>query len=172
MTTYTHKKKEILNRIERLSITDYVRKGVMELERKGYRFNLAHPLEAKRLKELLNDPSNTSFKSIRGIEGFYYWDEQKVDYVRSNLGYEKGPIFYFRCNGCARRVKYLYEYSSCHSPLCRKCCRLGYTYPTKKSRNLSRLLRKPYLSSEDKWALIKWAGITKEDIPENVSVIL
>jgi hypothetical protein len=164
MTTYTHKKKEILERIDRLSITDYVRKGIMEIERKGYRFNLSNPLEAERLKQLLNDPQNTSFKSMRDMQGFYFWHEQKVDYVRSNLGYDKGPIFYFICNSCNQRVKYLYEYNSCCSPICRKCCRLGYKYPTRKLRDISRIIRKPYLSAEDKYWLIKQAGITKEDI--------
>ena len=137
MTLYTHNKKEILERIERISITDYVRKGILELERKGYRFNLGHPLEVERFKELLNDSKNTSFKSLRGINGFYYWDEQEVDSVCSNLGYGKGHVFYFRCNGCGQRVKYLYEYNSCYSPICRKCCRLGYKYPTKKSESFS-----------------------------------
>ena len=164
MTTYTHKKKELLNRIERLDITDYTRNGIMELERKGYRFNLSHPLEAERLKQLLNDPQNTSFKSMRDMQGFYFWHEQKVDFVYSNLGSSKGCVFYFRCNNCNRRVKYLYEYNSCYSPICRKCCRLGYKYPNRKEQGLSRLIRKPYLSSEDKQRLIQLAGITREDI--------
>jgi hypothetical protein len=166
MTTYTHKKQGILERIVPLNITDYVRTGIMELKRKGYCFNFGqHPLEAEKLRELLNDPKNTSFKSMRDMEGFYFWHEQKVDFVHSNLGYSKGPIFYFICNSCHKRVKYLYEYNSCYSPICRKCCRLGYKYPTRKAKDLSRILRKPYLSLEDKHWIIKRAGITREDIP-------
>jgi hypothetical protein len=172
MTTYTHKKTSILERIEPLNITDYVKKGIIELERKwGYRFNFGHPLEADRLKQLLNDPRNTTFKSTRDpADGLYFWHEQNVTFVRSNLGCEKGAIFYFLCNSCHRRVKFLYEYSSCYPPLCRKCCRLGYKYPTRKARDLSRILRKPYLHSEDKHWIIKRAGITKEDIPEDLEL--
>ena len=164
MTVYTHKKTSVLERIVPINITDYIRNGISELERKGYRFNFGHPQETERIKEYLNDPKNTTFKSTRDLQdGFYFWHEQKVDFVRSNLGKSKGAIFYFICNSCHRRVKYLYEYNSCYSPICRKCCRLGYKYPNKKSRDLSRVLRKPYFSSEDKHWIIKRAGITKED---------
>lgn len=167
MTIYTHKKPAILERIEPINITDYVKKGIMELGRKGYCFNFGHPLEAERLKQLLNDPQNTTFKSTRDpSDGLYFWHDQKITFVRSNLGNSKGSIFYFICNSCHRRVKLLYEYSSCYPPLCRKCCRLGYKYPNRKARDLSRILRKPYLHREDKHWIIKRAGITKEDIPE------
>lgn len=165
MTLYTHKNKEILDITDRKNINDYVRRGIFELEKKGYSLNLADPLDAKRMKELLNDSKNTTFKSVRSItDGLYYWHEQNVDFIRSNLGRDRGQIFYFLCNGCNRRVKYLYEYNFCYSPLCRKCCRIGYKYPSGKSKKLSKLLRKPYLSSEDKQAIIKYAGITREDI--------
>jgi hypothetical protein len=169
MTTYTHKKTAILERIVPINITDYIRQGIFELKRKGLCFNFSHPLEAERLKQLLNDPRNTTFKSTRDpADGLYFWHEQNVTFVRSNLGHDKGAIFYFLCNSCHRRVKFLYEYSSCYPPLCRKCCRLGYKYPTRKSQDLSRILRKPYLSSEDKHWIIKRAGITKEDIPTEI----
>jgi hypothetical protein len=165
MTTYTHKKQAVLDRIERKNITDYIRQGIFELRRQGYYFNLNNPQEAVRLKELLDNPLNTSFKSGRDpMDGFYYWHDQKVDFVRSNLGHDRGVLFYFICNSCKHRVKYLYEYSSCYSPICRTCCRLGYKYPVKKLRNLSRLLGKSYLSREEKRAIIRYAGITKEDM--------
>jgi hypothetical protein len=169
MTTYTHKKTAILERIVPININDYIRQGIFELKRKGYCFNLGHPLEAERLKELLNDSKNTTFKSVRDpADGFCYWHEQKVSFIRSNLGNSKGAIFYFICNGCNQRVKFLYEYNYCYSPLCRECCHLGYKYPNRKARDLSRILRKPYLHSEDKHWIIKRAGITKEDIPEDL----
>lgn len=165
MTTYTHKNKGILDRVECKNITDYIKQGIFEMRRKGYYFNLNNPQEAIRLKELLNDPQNTSFKSGRDpMDGFYYWHEQKVDFVHSNLGNDKGSVFYFICNNCNKRVKFLYEYSSLYPPICRKCCRLGYRYPNRKEKDLSRVLRKPYFSQEDKHWIIKRAGITKEDV--------
>lgn len=168
MNTYTHKNKGILERIIPLNITDYIKQGIFELRRKGICFNLSNPLEAGRLMDFINDPQNTSFKSGRDpMDGYYYWHEQKVDFVRSNLGNDKGSIFYFICNNCHKRVKYLYEYNSLYPPLCRKCCQLGYKYPNRKLRDLSRVLRKPYLSSEDRHWIIKRTGITKEDLVNN-----
>ncbi len=167
---YTHHNKEIPQRMERRDITDYIRTGLLHLQQKGYRFNLSHPLEVKRLQELLNDPRNTTFKSAKDVSsGFCYWNEQRVDFIPSNLGKEHGFIFYFLCNSCHRRVKYLYEYNLCYSPLCRTCCRLKYKAPSRKARELSRLIRKPYLSVEAKYMLIKKAGIRKEDIPDDLN---
>ncbi len=157
-------KKRTVDELWRISSTDYVRTGLSELERKGYRFDFRNPLEAKRFRDMLNNPENTRFKSMRDLkEGFYFWDKQEVDFVLSNLGHERGAIFYFRCNRCRRRVKYLYESSPTYTPLCRKCCYLSYYHPTKRGRTLSKIFRKPYFSTEDKRFLIKRAGITIED---------
>jgi hypothetical protein len=129
----------------------------------GRVYDLRHPGEVRNMVEAMNKPENTTYKSRRDFrDGGYFWNEQRVDFVSSNL--KRGHIFYFRCNGCARRVKYLYEYSMLMSPLCRICCRLRYEQPSRKARYLSRLIRKPYLSSEAKYALIKRAGITIQDV--------
>ena len=162
---YSSKHKNRTQEINRrIDITNYFRNALSEIEEKGYRFDFRHPLDVKRLKELMDDKHNTSFKSTKDSQsGFYYWDEQKVNFVPSNLGGEKGFIFYFICNGCCRRVKYLYEYSSCESPVCRICCGLKYETPTRKARTISRLIRKPYLSNEDRHTLIKKAGLTMQD---------
>ncbi len=130
---------------------------------RGRVFDLRHPLEAKNMKEMMDDPKNTTFKSPRDFrDGSYYWHRQEVDYVPSNL--RRGFIFYFICNECGRRVKYLYEYSMLESPICRICCRLSYRQPNRKARAISRLFRRELLSQEAKWALIKKANITAADV--------
>jgi hypothetical protein len=153
----------------RIDITDYIARFIRNIrEKEGRVFDLRHPAEVAYMKEFLDDPKYTTFKSMRDFTtGFYHWDKQKVDYVSSNLGSSRGFIFYFRCNGCYRRVKYLYEYSTLYSPLCHYCCGLKYRIPSRKERGLSRILRKPYLSSEDRYMLAKRAGITLDDIPKN-----
>lgn len=137
---YDHKKKEILNRTQRIDISEYLRTFLLELsnlEAKPVRFNTW--FEAERIKGLLNIPKNTRFKSVMDMRmGFPYWDEQRVDYVPSNLGSKRGYIFYFICNGCEKRVKYLYEYDTLCSPLCRTCCRI--TYKRKTSAGLRKIL--------------------------------
>jgi hypothetical protein len=159
-------KKTAITVLDRKDIVDYVRSFVWHARStQGRVLNARYRAEAENMRELMNDPKNTTYKSIRDFRnGDYFWHHQKVDFVQSNLG--RGYIFYFRCNGCYRRVKYLYEYSLLESPLCRICCNLNYDYkqPNRSMRNISRLLKKPYLSSEGKYMLIKQAGITQEDV--------
>ena len=163
---YSSQEKKLLPVHDRKDATDYVHAFLRHIRQtQGRIFDLRHPGQVKYMVELMNDPKNTAFKSIRDPrDGYYYWNEQRFDYVPSNLGTGRGFIFYFICNACRRRVKYLYEYSSLESPLCRHCCHLKYEQPSRKARALSRALRKPYLSAEAKYALVRRAGITAEDV--------
>lgn len=128
--------------LERIDITDYIRNCVRHM----YKHNAAGKMtirtrsEAEYFKALFNDPRNTTFKSAPDLRDHTpYWNKQLVDYVPSNMG--KGFYFYFICNDCERRVKYLYFYSYLYSPLCRKCLRLPYRQPTRPERRVARYLR-------------------------------
>ncbi len=158
------RKKPAITALERRDITDYVRSFVWHGRRQGRVLTSRHRAEAEIMKMLMNKPENTTYKSFRDHrDGDYYWHHQEVDFVVSNLG--RGCIFYFVCNGCRRRVKYLYEYSTLQSPLCRVCCRLQYPQPSRSARRLSRLIRQPHRSiAEAKSMLIKKLGITVEDV--------
>lgn len=149
---------------ERKDITDFIDTFMYQMHvTRGRVYNRRNPGEVEDMKQTINDPRNTSWKSLRDIQtGEHFWHEQEVDYVRSNL--KRGYIFYFICNGCGRRVKYLYVYTMLDSPLCRHCCRLKYEQPSRNARALSRALRRPYLSSEAKYTLIRRTGITTEDV--------
>lgn len=114
--------------LRRIDITDYVKTFLTDLsKREGKRIWINSDFEAERLKGLLNNPINTTFKSMWDMKtGIPYWNEQRVTACPSNLGKNKGVVFYFLCNGCHKRVKYLYVYEELKSPLCRTCCRLPY----------------------------------------------
>ncbi len=167
MPIYKHRNKAILNRLETIDITEYIGKFIMLHRKDGWCLPPAFGSfqQAEELKILLNEPENTTYKSVRGLDGFYYWDKQLVDFVPSNLGDGRGYLFYFICNCCGGRVKYLYQYSYCDSPLCRTCCHLSYKTPSRRERNLSRLFRKPLISSESRYAIAQYAGITAADLP-------
>jgi len=130
------------------------------------RKKVADMQEAMFIRSQMNNPENTKFKSVRGLDGRPFWYEQKVDFVKSNLRGEKGVIFYFLCNACRRRAKYLYFFAFTQEPLCRICCNITYTQPNRRQRLFSRLFNKQDLSTETKHMLIKKANITKEDIPD------
>ena len=168
MTTYLHKDTDFIERMERINITDYVQTFLMGLKKKyGTVLKISYLDGAEHFKKILNAPENKVCSPLESLNGFYYWNGQKVDILPSNLGYKKGYIFYFICTSCDQRVKYIFKYKTYDLPMCRTCCGLKYVPQSRRqTRNLSRLIRKSYLSSEAKWAIIKYAGITREDIPD------
>ncbi len=170
MTTYRRRIEEqadrdFMERVERLDITDYVQTFLLAFRKKnGIAIKMNYQGGAEYLKSLLNAPENKICPTLESLNGFFYWNTQKVNFVPSNL--RRGYLFYFVCVYCDRRVKYLYRYRMYEQPACRMCCKLGYvpTQSKRLTRNLSRLIHKPYLHSEDKYQLAKWAGITSEDL--------
>lgn len=80
--------------------------------------------------------------NLRDVSGELCWKDQVVEYIPSNLGRNNGIIYYFICNDCDRRVKYLYFQNYLNAPLCRKCCGLPYRQPTRPERKISRYLRR------------------------------
>lgn len=167
MTMYRHQDKDFMERAERLDITDYVQTFMLNFkQKKGVLLKINYFDGADYLKQLLNSPENKICSPLESINEFFYWSPQKVDFIPSNLGKNKGYVFYFICIYCETRVKYLYKYRTYESPMCRTCCKLGYVPPSRRARNISRLIRKPYLSSEAKYLIVKYAGITKKDVPE------
>lgn len=157
--------------VERISIIEYLRSFLGELsDLERCKVNLKTEAGALRIKGLMNIPENTIFKSMNDLRsGQPYWNEQKVDYVPSNLGRARGFTFYFICNSCQKRVKCLYFLSSLEAPLCRVCSRLQYNQPRRKERMLSHLIRKNYLSTESKYMIMKKLGINKDDIDNYLS---
>lgn len=166
----TNKKKLIVDE-ERITIAEYMRAFLDELARKeSRRAEINSRFQAERIKGLMNMPENTAFKSINGIRSDYpYWHEQEVDFVPSNLGKDKGFIFYFICNSCGKRRKDLYFPSMINEPLCRICCRLQYKQAGRKERRLSRAFNKDYLSSEYKYMVMKTMKVNESDIENYLS---
>lgn len=157
--------------VDRVYVNDYLRTFLRELSELEHRkIDLVTKGGALRIKELMNIPQNTTFKSLNDFRsGQPYWDEQEVDCIPSNLGKNRGFIFYFICNRCRRKVKYLYFLSSLDAPLCRLCCRLQYNQPGRRTRMLSSLVNRKYLSTEAKYMIMKKLGINKGDIDNYLS---
>jgi len=126
--------------IERIDIYDYLRTFLRELSNKEEKqTEIKTELDALRVRDLMNIPANTTFKSLEDIRNEQpYWKHQKVDCIPSNLGRSRGYLFYFICNSCGRRVKFLYFHTYLESPMCRKCYRLPYTKSPYNQRKLSR----------------------------------
>ena len=123
---YKHKDKWLLQHLERFDVTPFMKTCLYDVPKyKDKRFfKVTEECEADEIRKFVSDPKNTTFKSIRDIlTGLPHWNRQDVTYVPSNI---KGYIFYFVCNECGRRAKYLYRFSMTASPLCRRCMCLDY----------------------------------------------
>ena len=86
--------------------------------------------------------SNVGLHNLTDVTGELCWKGQCVEYVPSNLGRNRGIIWYFICKDCLRRVKHLYFDNYLRAPLCRRCCSIPYCQPTRPERRISRYLRR------------------------------
>lgn len=152
-------KRLLVRDIKGFGIKTYIQMFLEEVDseaiKNGLKMMKIKTLErANYIKELLNTP-NTKFETPFILyKQHYEWPE--VDFIPSNLG--KGFIFYFICNGCGRKVKYLYEPRENSQYLCRICHGLHYKQPDRRIRRISRLTHKPYLSNDDRKKIMKIAG--------------
>ncbi len=124
---YKYKDKWLLQNLERFDITRYMKACLCDVPKyKDKRFfKVTEDCEAEEIEVFVSDPKNTTFKSVKDIlTGLPHWYGQNVTYTPSNLG--KGFIFYFICNECRRRVKYLYRFNMTEAPVCRTCSGLDY----------------------------------------------
>lgn len=136
---YKSPKKPSLQVTDHVTITDFVREFLHLLAKcEGGPIKLNNEIDITRVRALINDPAFTTFKSPMRLDANCpYWNEQEIVTMPSNLGPEKGCLFYFVCNRCGRRTKFLFFYSILESPICRQCCRLPYkqmSYATRKAR--------------------------------------
>ena len=108
---YPHQdQKQFIDEIKRIDISLYISAFIVNVRKmEGRVFDLRHFNDVRYMKELLNTPKYNTFKSTKDTDGVYYWSSQKIDFIPSNLGQDRGYVFYFICNWCGRRAKYLYE---------------------------------------------------------------
>lgn len=126
--------------MQRVDITDYLREFLIHLAKHdGRRVEIRSEDDARRVLGFINVPENTRYKSI-GNGDAPIWNQQKIVCIASNL--QNGYLFYFICNGCGGRVKYLYQYYLLEPPLCRRCLRIPYPsmqYAERKRRRISNM---------------------------------
>lgn len=95
------------------------------------------------IKELISEIESGSTFNLKQEKGdnIEYTEPNNVrlTYTKSNLG--KGFVFWFICNTCRKRVKFLYFPPNSQVLACRKCHRLAYDKQneSKRFRSLYRL---------------------------------
>lgn len=142
-------KRPIIENSQRISATVFVRNFYLELIRKvpaGKRdkHGLTKEEFVKDLIKKVESESTINLKQeVNGKIEFTEQNKVKMTYTRSNLG--KGFIFWFICEVCGRKVRYLYIPPNSQVSACRACHRLAYDCQNdnKRSRGLNRLLNNP-----------------------------
>jgi len=81
---------------------------------------VGHKQEAEWILSIINEYQPARYMSLLDIET---GEKQQFTYIASNL---RGYIFYFLCNGCDKKVKYLYRPERRWRFLCRSCHKLSY----------------------------------------------
>jgi hypothetical protein len=81
--------------------------------------------EAEMILDIINRPRlSRTYTALLNIQAPHDYLQQ-MNFVKSNLC--DGYIFYFICNGCGNRVKYLYQLPNAWLFRCRSCQRLRYS---------------------------------------------
>lgn len=147
-----------------IKAADYIRAFVWEARcTKGRILRARNRVEAEDMKNYINDSRNATGKPLRDLKhDICYWHKQEVDFTPSNLG--KGFVWHFTCGGCNRRARHLYEYDPAETSLCRECCKIPYSQPTRKERKISKMIRMPYYTPDMKRRVIRLMEITEEDL--------
>ncbi len=123
-------KKPIVENSQRTDISVFIRHNYLqitgqmkELGKKQLDLNNEH--DVKLFIELVEKSVTVNIRQENnGEASFSDINSVKVTYTKSNL--EKGFIFWFICNICNRRVRYLFIPPNSEVLACRKCHRLSY----------------------------------------------
>ena len=143
MITTDLSKKPLIENSTRISVGSCVRNYLLDQSKINNKSDeLLNLNNEDVVKKLVNDiGSGTTINLRKDFNGKIEFTESnhiKITYTKSNLG--KGFIFWFLCNLCASRTRYLYIPPNSHILACRKCHRLAYDRQND-SRNLRELSR-------------------------------
>jgi len=111
-----------INKALRLNASTYIRNYLLNNSEQSRGWDLN---EERTVKEIIRHIEATIGVNLKNNEGDLTEPNKiKLTYTKSNLG--KGFVFWFVCNICGRRVKYLYFPSSSSILACRRCHKLTY----------------------------------------------
>ena len=132
---------------QRISASVFVRNFYFEVKQKASDdkkrlLDLNREEFVKKLIRMIEEGSTVNLKQeVDGKVEFTDQNQVKMTYTKSNLG--KGFVFWFVCQVCGRRVRYLYIPPNSQVSACRICHRLTYHQQneSKRFRGLDKLFR-------------------------------
>lgn len=142
MFKYYFDKRPVVENSQRTNVSVFIRHNYLQvkdqLKEKGVEFDFNNEKHVKLLIEVLEQGIKLNLKQENNgnVSCTEHMNPIKLTYTRSNLG--KGFIFWFICNLCGRKVRYLYFPPNSEVMACRNCHKLAYQ---KQNENDSRFLR-------------------------------
>ena len=136
-------KRPIIENSQIVSVANVVREDLL----KAGDLNLNEEADVQKFIKFVEINTTLNLKQeINGKAEYSTPNRLKLTYTKSNL--KKGFIFWFICNGCNRKTRFLYFPAFSESLLCRQCHRLVYEKQNKtRDKLVSRLLVDPDLRS-------------------------
>lgn len=127
MFSFRYGKRPVVEESQKISATICVRNYLFErpvpIGLQKIDFN--NEQDVKKVISEIESGTTFNLKQQNGVNtDFTEPNKVKLTYSKSNLG--KGYIFWFTCNLCNRRVKYLYFPPNSTILACRNCHRLTY----------------------------------------------
>lgn len=130
MFKFQFDKKPVVENSQRTSASVFVRHNYLEMieqmNRMGKpRLDLNNERDVELFVKTIEESIKLNLKQeVNGEVVFTEANSIKLTYTKSNLG--KGFVFWFICNICGRKVRYLYIPPNSHILACRACHRLAY----------------------------------------------
>lgn len=123
-------KKPVIENSQRTDISVFIRHSYLQItdqmkELGKEQLNLNDEQDVRLFIEIIEKNVQLNLKQeINGETNFTGMNSVKLTYTKSNL--KKGFIFWFICNLCGRKVRYLYIPPNSEVLACRNCHRLAY----------------------------------------------
>ncbi len=127
MFSLRYGKRPVVEESQKISAAICVRNYLFErpIPIGSQKIDLNNEEDVKRLINEIESGTTFNLKQQNGVNtDFTEPNRVKLTYSKSNLG--KGFVFWFICNICGRRVKYLYFPPNSTVLACRSCHRLVY----------------------------------------------
>ncbi len=143
MFKYYFNKRPVVENSQVNNVSVFVRHNYLlikeKLKEKGEDLDLNKEEDVKLFVKIVEQGVTVNLKQEKNgeVSTTEYMNPMKLTYTKSNLN--KGFIFWFVCNLCGRKVRYLYFPPNSEVMACRRCHRLAYK---KQNENDSKILRK------------------------------
>ncbi len=123
-------KKPVVENSQRTDVSVFIRHNYLQVSEQmksngKSKLSLNNEEDIKTFIEIIEKNVQLNLKQENnGETSFTQLNPVRLSYTRSNIG--KGFIFWFVCNVCSRRVRYLYFPPNSELLACRVCHKLAY----------------------------------------------